>query len=409
MTSVLVVSTLFPNHEQPNHGIFVENRLRSTLALGELEATVIAPIPYFPSSSPRWGHYAAFARAPQEEQRFGVSIFHPRFVVVPKVGTVLGPWLLYFSARRAIRRLIAQGLKFDVIDAHYFYPDGVAAALLAREFDRPLVITGRGSDLTLLPRNRVARWQIRWAAQQASALVTVSDLLKRCLVELGVEEEKVAVLRNGVETDLFVPHPREGIRASLGVRRFTLLSVGGLIPRKGHGIAIDAMRHLPGCELLIVGAGPLRTELEQKADRLGVSSQVRFFGEVAHRDLPQFYNAADVMVLMSDREGWANVILELLACGTPVIATDVGGAREIIRASVAGRLLPDRSAAALVKEITSLRDDLPERGMTRRYAEAFGWQPVAASNKALLRAVAERQTRVTNIAATFSVGAPTAG
>jgi glycosyltransferase involved in cell wall biosynthesis len=309
--------------------------------------------------------------------------------------------------RRAARRIQTEGFAANVIDAHYFYPDGVAAALLARELGLPLVITGRGSDLTLLPRNSVVRRQIVWAARSASALVTVSDSLKRCLCDLGVEASKIAVLRNGVETDLFLPMARDEARKRVGAKTFTLLCVGGLIPRKGVDIAIDAMPALPDCELLIAGAGPLRARLEQQVDQLGVRSRVHFLGEVAHRELPALYNAADAMLLMSDREGWANVILESLACGTPVIATDVGGAGEIIRSPVAGRLLRERNATALVREIESIRTALPDRALTRQYAEGFGWKPVAAANRALLEAVSQRR-KIADIAGTFSVLGPSA-
>ena len=406
MTRMLTISTLFPNAEQPNHGIFVENRLRHTLALGGLEATVVAPVPYFPFKSQVWGRYGAFARVPPDERRFGVSIFHPRFLVVPKIGAAVAPRLVYHSARRALRKLMDGGLRFDVIDAHYFYPDGVAAALLAREFKRPLVITGRGSDLTLLPKHPFAREQIRWAAQEADALITVSESLKKSLVGLGVRQEKIAVLRNGVEIGLFMPLERRQIRSKLGIDRFAILCVGGLIPLKGHNIAIDALAQLPDCELLIIGAGPMRTQLERRVSELGVEERVRFLGEIAHRNLPQYYNAADVMVLMSEREGWANVILESLACGTPVISTDVGGASEIIRDRVAGRLLRDRNPNALALEITALRSDPPTRAMTRRYAEAFSWQPVAAANKALLSTLAAQRISLTDIAQEFSVSGP---
>lgn len=405
MTRVLVVSTLFPNREQPNHGVFVENRLRHVLALGDVEARVVAPVPYFPSRSSIWGRYAGFARVPANEQRSGVPIWHPRYIVVPKIGTILGPPSLYRAFRRSARQIAAQGFSPEIIDAHYFYPDGVAAALLARELGLPFVITGRGSDLTLLPKNPIVRRQILWAAQAADALVTVSDSLKTVLCELGGEARKVAVLRNGVETDLFVPMERDKARAALGVEGFSLLCVGALIARKGVDIAIAAMPALPGCTLLIAGSGPLRSELEQQAERLGVRSRVRFLGEIAHRELPQLYNAADAMLLMSDREGWANVILESLACGTPVVATDVGGAGEIIRSPSAGRLLRERSAAALAREVESLRASMPDRAATRRYAEGFGWRPVALANRALLQAAAQHQLP-TDIAGTFSVLGP---
>lgn len=401
MIRVLLFSTLYPNQEQPNHGVFVENRIRQTLAQGGVAVTVVAPVPFFPFRSGVWGRYAAYARVPKIEQRAGLTVHHPRFAAIPRVGTRLTAQFLYRAALRRVRQLMAQGLAFDAIDAHYFYPDGVAAAMLARAVGKPLLITGRGSDLTLHTRDPVAKAQILNAARAADALITVSQSLKRSLVEFGIEPDRVAVLRNGVETDLFKPLPREACRAELSISRFCLVSVGGLIPRKGHDITIEAMTQLPDCELLIAGGGPLRAALEARAKALGVADRVRFLGEVAHRDLPKLYNAADAMVLMSSREGWANVILESLACGTPVVASDVGGANEIIRAPVAGSLVPRRDATTLAQHIQALRGSLPERAQTRSYAEAFGWGPVAAANKALMTAVASRAPNL--VPASFSV------
>ena len=406
VTRILCFSTLYPNSEQPNHGIFVENRLRHTLALGDLQATVLAPVPYFPFQSRKWGRYSAFARIPKLEQRQGVVVHHPRFPVVPKIGSLLTPLLLFLAARRSLRKLLSQGFAFDLIDAHYFYPDGVAAALLARAFNKPFVVTARGSDLTQHAKNPFERSQILWAARSATALVTVSQSLKTELGNLGIGADKIAVLRNGVETDLFRPLVREKLRSDFGITRHALLSVGALIPRKGHEIAIEALSHLPDCELLIAGSGPLREKLQNCATQFGVASRVRFLGQIAHRDLPNFYNAADAFVLMSSREGWANVILESLACGTPVIATDVGGSGEIIRSPVAGRLLSERSPQALAREIQSLRANPPERVATRKYAEAFGWGPVAATNHALFKALADTRTPISNVARQFSVAGP---
>lgn len=401
MIRVLLFSTLYPNQEHPNHGVFVENRIKQTLAQGGVEATALAPVPLFPFRSKVWGRYAAYARVPAVEQRAGLTVHHPRFAAIPRIGTRLTAQFLYSAALRRLRRMMAKGLTFDVIDAHYFYPDGVAAAMLARAVGKPFVITGRGSDLTLHTRDPVAKAQILNAAREANALITVSQSLKRTLVEFGIEPERVAVLRNGVETDLFRPLSRDECRVAFNTDRFCLVSVGGLIPRKGHAITIEAMTQLPDCELLIAGAGPLRAQLETQAKSLGVADRVRLLGEVAHRDLPKLYNAADAMVLMSSREGWANVILESLASGTPVLASDVGGANEIIRAPVAGALVPRRDASTLAQAVQTLRANPPNRAQTRTYAEAFGWAPVAAANKALLTAVAARTPNL--IPASFSV------
>ena len=196
---ILTFSTLFPNTEKPGHGIFVETRLRHLVASGQVEARVVAPVAWFPSTHPRFGNYAKMARVPRTEVRHGLPVAHPRYPAIPKVGMNVAPFLLAQAARPAIARLIDEGFDFDLIDAHYFYPDGVAAAMLARYFNKPLVITARGSDITLLPQYALPRRMIKWAAQRADAVITVCNALRDEVVALGVEADRVTSLRNGVD------------------------------------------------------------------------------------------------------------------------------------------------------------------------------------------------------------------
>ncbi len=388
MTRVLVFSTLYPNAAQPNHGVFVDNRLRETLALGGLDAVVVAPVPYFPFPQKMFGAYSTFARVPRHEQRRDLDVWHPRYLVVPKIGSLWTPEFLYRSALACVRRLQSQGQTFDVIDAHYFYPDGVAAIRLGRTLGLPVVITGRGTDLTLIPEVAETRKLVVEAASEAAAMVTVCEDLRQRLIVLGAKPERVITLRNGVDLQMFSPRDRNAARAKHKLEGFVLLSVGGLIERKGHHIAIEALVDCPDCTLVIAGGGPLREHLEQLAARLGVADRVRFLGDTPHSQLPELYSAADAMVLASSREGWANVLLESMACGLPVLATDVNGTAEAVQSPEAGLLLPERTAACLAASVGRLRANLPRREDTRRYAEQFGWGPIARANKALLTAVA---------------------
>ena len=389
MLRVLVFSTLYPNQAQPNHGIFVENRLRHTLAQGGIEATVLAPVPWFPLRHPRFGRYATYAAVPRLETRHGLEIHHPRYPVIPKIGSRFAPVFLYRAAKRVLDRMARQGApKFDLIDAHYFYPDGVAAARLARELDIPLLITGRGTDLTLIPQSPPERAQIQWAGKQASALITVCEDLRQRLVELGEAPSRVVTLRNGVDLTRFSPGDRDAARKRLGLDGFTLLSVGSLIPRKGHELIIAALADLPDARLLIAGSGPMRAELERVAEEKGLASRVRFLGEIAHDALTDAYRAADIFVLASSREGWANVLLEAMACGTPVVATNVNGTPEVVQDPKLGVLVQERSAPALAQAIKQLRALSPDRRAVRTYAEQFSWDDTARANKALFLAAA---------------------
>jgi glycosyltransferase involved in cell wall biosynthesis len=382
---ILLFSTLYPNAGQPHHGIFVENRLRHLLAYGGDSSRVVAPVPWFPSSNPRFGRYATYAGAPRAEVRHGIQVDHPRYPVVPKVGMSAAPGLLYLAARAGVRRLLAEGFDFDLIDAHYIYPDGVAAALLAREFGRPFVMTGRGTDLKLIPRYALPRRMIRWAADRADGLITVGDALAQDLAQLGVARERVRVLRNGVDLKQFVRDParRAALRAAHGLAGPVVLSVGNLIDLKGHHLAIRAIAELPGVHLLIAGTGPRDRSLRDLAQSLGVAERVTFLGSVPHGDLKGYYAAADALVLASSREGWPNVLLESLACGTPVVATAVDGSLEVVQAEVAGCVVGDRRADAIARGLADVLARRSDPAAVRAYAEAFSWDATSAGQRAL--------------------------
>jgi glycosyltransferase involved in cell wall biosynthesis len=267
----------------------------------------------------------------------------------------------------------------------------VAAALLARRLGKPLVITGRGTDLNLLPRWRRVRRMIRWAAERADACITVSAALREVLIELGIDAGKVRVLRNGVDLVTFAPRNREAARRAWGLEGPTIASVGHLIERKGHDHVIAALPALPDVRLLIAGDGPERRRLESLAAELGVAERVRFAGTVPHERLTEVYNAVDALVLASSREGWPNVVLEALACGTPVVATRVWGTPEIVTQPEAGLLLDERTPAAIAAGMRRLLAAPPDRAATRRFAERFSWDETTAGQIELFRSIVERR------------------
>jgi glycosyltransferase involved in cell wall biosynthesis len=383
---VLTFSTLYPNAARPTHGVFVETRLRELVASGQVQSTVVAPVPWFPFTHPAFGAYAAQARAPRAEARNGIEVLHPRFPALPKIGMTLAPFLLYRAVLSLVERLRRER-GFELIDAHYFYPDGIAAAMLARRLGVPTVITARGTDVNLIAQYRIPRRMIRWAARQAGAVVAVSQALKEKLVALGVERERIHVLRNGVDLELFHPEGREKARADLELRHPTLLSVGNLLAFKGHGVVIEALSLLPEYELVIAGAGPDRAAFEALARERGVSGRVRFVGSFSQQDLRRYYCAADALALASSREGWPNVLLEAMACGTPVVATDVGGVPEIVTSIDAGIVVKERSAPALARAVRALLARPRGRAATRRFAEQFGWGATTRGQLQLFRQV----------------------
>ena len=287
------------------------------------------------------------------------------------------------------RGLIRDGHDFDAIDAHYFYPDGVAAAWLASWFKRPLVVTARGSDVTQLPEHALPRRLILGAARRADAIVTVCRALKDELVTLGADGDKITVLRNGVDLNTFTPMLQRDARARLGLPATgrMVASIGHLIPRKGHELVIDAIATLPDTTLLIGGSGPERAALEARVREHGIADRVRFLGQLPHPELPCVYSAVDALVLASDREGWANVLLEAMACGTPVVATDVGGSAEVVTTPEAGVIVDSRSAQAIALALRHLLESPPDRAATRRFAERFSWDDTTRGQQRLFDAV----------------------
>ena len=391
---VLLFSTLYPSSVRPGHGIFVETRLRELLKTGGVEARVVAPIPWFPSTHERFGSYARIARTPTAEEWNGIAVLHPRYLLIPKLGMTSAPFAMAAASLGPLRRLIRQGFDFDVIDAHYYYPDGVAAALLAKWLGKSLAITARGTDLNLIPQHALPRRMIRWASTQAQASIGVCSALMDVLRDLGTPVDRLHVMRNGVDLVRFQPQSRQASREMLGlVGDPLLLSVGYLIERKGHHLLVQAMpeilRDHPQARLVVVGDGDMRGALQQLAGDLRVDHRVTFAGAIAQTELKHWYSAADLFVLASSREGWANVLLESMACGTPVLATAIWGTPEVVASPDAGALVQVRSAEALAQGALQLLQNLPRREAVRAYAERFDWAATSAAQLKLFSRLAQ--------------------
>ncbi|WP_031598821.1 glycosyltransferase family 4 protein [Ferrovum myxofaciens] len=387
---LLTFSSLYPNATKPHHGIFVETRLRQLLGTKPIEARVMAPVPWFPFTHERFGDYARQARIPKTEVRHGISIEHPRYPLIPKFGMNLAPWGMALACLPLLRAQIRHGQDFDLIDAHYFYPDGVAATLLGRWLKKPVLITARGSDLNLLPHHPIPRALIQRAARHAAHLITVSGALKQELLHLGVNEHKITVLRNGVDLSLFQPTEREETRKKLGVNGPLLVSVGNLVSGKGHDLVVRALESLPSFHLLIIGSGPEQKTLERLVQERGLTQRVQFKTHIPQVELAKHYSAADALVLASVSEGWANVLLEAMACGTPVVSTAVGGSPELITEPCAGRLVQERTPEALSQAIIDLFSALPHREDTRKFASRFSWDETSEGQMALFQTILSR-------------------
>lgn len=386
----LLFSTLYPSSVRPMHGIFVETRLRELLKSGAVDARVMAPVPWFPSTHPRFGDYASMARTPAAETWNGIKVVHPRYPLLPKVGMTIAPLALALASIGPLRQLIREGFNFDVIDAHYYYPDGVAAALLARCLGKPLAITARGTDLNLIPEYTLPRRMICWASGQAQASIGVCNALMDVLRDLGADESRLHVMPNGVDLERFSPQPQTAARQRLGLDGGPiLLSVGYLVERKGHHLIIQALAEIvkthPGARLVVVGSGAMNDALKQLARELGLDGKVTLAGAVPQSELKHWYSAADLFILASSREGWANVLLESMACGTPVLATAIWGTPEVVASPAAGALVAQRSPEAIAAGALQLLQQLPDRAGVRRYAEGFSWEATSQAQLKVFR------------------------
>jgi glycosyltransferase involved in cell wall biosynthesis len=263
---------------------------------------------------------------------------------------------------------------------------------VAKLLGKPYVITARGTDLNLIPQHLLPRKMIQWAARGAQASIGVCSALMDVLRSWGLPPEQLLVMRNGVDLKRFTPLRRDQACRELDISGApVLLSVGHLVERKGHHVAIEALAMLlpdyPAARLVLVGDGPERQRLVELAGRLGIQASVHFAGARPNNELARWYSAADILVLASSREGWANVLLESMACGTPVVATRIWGTPEVVRSETVGTLVEKREPAAFAEAIKALYRRAPARGQVRTYAEDFSWAATTNAQLELFRRI----------------------
>jgi glycosyltransferase involved in cell wall biosynthesis len=378
---LLVLSQLYPRSGQPGAGLFVRERM--VRVARHLPLVVVSPVPWFPLQGLIRRFRPHFRPpAPRFEHQDGVAVYFPRYLSVPGVAKALDGWLLALGCWRLLRRLRREP-GFDVIDAHFAYPDGFAAGLLGRWFRVPVTITLRGTE-PRLRRSRTGRRLLRAALARASRIFTVSDSLRRVALTAGAPPERVRVVPNGVDTAKFRPLDRRRARRALRLPEAgpVLVSVGTLVERKGFHRVLEVLPRLkqghPGLRYLIVGGsgpeGDWESHLRQRVAELGLADTVHFLGALPPAALRIPLSAADVFVLATRNEGWANVFLEAMACGLPVVTTDVGGNREVVAGPGLGRVVPFGDDAALAQALGLALERDWDRGAIRDYALANGWE-----------------------------------
>lgn len=343
---LLILTNLFPNSKQPDRGVFNKQQF---LALSRLcPLRVAAPLPWSPGwvRHPRWN---AFADIPAREEIHGITVDHPRHVITPKVGrSFYGRWM--FAGIKGCLEDIRREFPFNVILACWAYPDAYAGMLAARHFGVPLLVKVHGSDVNLYARFSGRRKRMVQAFRRSHRVIAVSSALKDEITALGVPSEQIRLVVNGVNTEIFKPVNRDDARREVGIEgegRW-IVFIGNLTPVKGVTHLITALRDLPpDVNLAICGDGELNHTLREQALSLHLQDRVHFIGRVAHTRIPLWMNAADVFCLPSLHEGCPNVVLEALACGTPVVASRVGGVPDLVTDPALGVLVPPADSPAL--------------------------------------------------------------
>jgi teichuronic acid biosynthesis glycosyltransferase TuaC len=373
MLRVLTLSSLFPDAARPTFGIFVEKQTLALAAHPDVDLRVVAPIGVPPALLRRFSAlHRALGGQPRREVWKGLEVYRPLFATVPFVDgrwSALSMWWALLPLLDEIRR----DFPFDIIDTEFFFPDGPAAMRLARRYDVPLSIKARGADISFWSSKAACRRQIVSAGRAADGMLAVSGALREEMIAIGMPADRITVHHTGVDQGAFRPMDRAAAKAALGLSGPIILTVGHLIPRKGQALVIDAMSSLSAATLLIVGEGPARGSLERQIVARGLKDRVRMLGPKPHAELPALFAAADVMALPSASEGLANVWIESLACGTPIVITDIGGAREVVDRPAAGRIV-DRNAAAIAAGIGAVLADPVPRDETAETAKRFTWK-----------------------------------
>ncbi|WP_298398599.1 glycosyltransferase [Sphingobium sp.] len=370
--NVLMLSTLFPDISRPNFGVFVERQARELASRPEADVTVIAPVGLPPWPLSLAGRYAPLRALPRKERWRELTVYRPTFPIIPKFGGRTNVTTMTRAILPLVRRLHAEK-PFDVIDASFFFPDGPVAQRLSKALGIPYSVKARGADIHYWGTQSGTRKMVRQAADGAAGLLAVSDAMRRSMARMGIDADKVRVHYTGVDLDTFELTDRAAAKAALDFNGPVVLSVGALIPRKGQDLLVRALPQLPGVTLLLAGQGRYRRTLENLAQELGVERRIGFLGSVPHHKLPRIFAAADIMALPSESEGLANAWVEALACGTPMVISDVGGARELLDRPEAGRIV-ERDPEAIAEAIRALLDNPPSQAAVRASALRFTWQ-----------------------------------
>ena len=334
---ILSFSYCFPNHSNPNWGVFVYQRL-VTLAKRE-EIQVCAPVPWFPMLAWQRGN-----PGPEKDLWKNLIVHRPRFFYFPGIFKNLDARFYARGVRNWLQKFI-RDWRPDMLDAHFVWPDGVAVAALGQELGIPYTITLRGKLYECLKVPSQSE-QCADALHNAAKVISVSGRLAVEAGKLGVSPNRLKIIPNGVDREMFHPRDKQVCRKELGLPKEgrIIVTVAHLGHRKGHHEVIRALAGLPNDVWLVIVGGSAQGGtpeiIRSVAEKAGVKERLILTGPQPYQNIPLYFNAADISVLASYREGCPNVVLESLACGTPVVASDVGAVPDILREPEVGRIVP---------------------------------------------------------------------
>ncbi|MEQ8264478.1 glycosyltransferase [Pseudohaliea sp.] len=380
MLRLVLFSSLFPTSARPQAGLFIRERLRQVMP--RVQATVVSPQPWFPFQGllrlVRPGYRPS---VPRREVQDDLIVYSPRFLALPGLGRRFDGFMMALSAYGTVSR-IARECGVDLLDAHFAYPDGYGASYLARWLSIPFVVTLRGTEVRCCGTPALRKRLLR-ALNRAASVITVANSLRDVVSAAGADPAKIERIGNGVDCERFQPVDRKEARRRLDlpVGVPVLISVGGLVARKGFHRVIEILPALrerwPELRYLVVGGpgpeGDMRDQLAQQVAALGLTDCVHFLGAIPPEELRVPLSASDLFVLATENEGWANVFLEAMACGLPVVTTRVGGNAEVVESEALGRLVPFGDGEALREAIEQLLQSPPDSSAIREYAVANAW------------------------------------
>ncbi len=377
---LVVFSTLFPNTKQPNAGVFIRERM---FRVGKyVPLIVVAPVAWFPGQAIIRRFKPHFRPEPEKQEiQQGITVYHPRFFSIPGVFKWLDGYFLAAGSYFLMKKLKKE-FSFNIIDSHFAYPDGFAATLLGKWLTVPVTITLRGTEIRHAKTKSLKHLLIN-ALKRATRVFSVSASLRNHVINLGIPADKVRVIGNGVDTTKFYPLDRTDMRSKQGLKPEdkVLITVGGLVERKGFHRVIEAipalLKEYPNLKYLVVGGpcaeGDWTEKLQTMVKELNLQEQVRFLGPLPPEQLKDILSAADVFVLSTRNEGWANVILEAMACGLPVIATDVGGNAEVVKYNSLGTIVPFDDKQALENAVNNALQKNWDKEKIIQYAKDNSW------------------------------------